>query len=91
MSQANPANSVRFFAVVAQPNVGLPARVLDQFAKRDLLPERFLSRVVDDALLIDVECRGLDDVVASHVRDVLQSFVCVERVDLDTYRRSLAA
>ncbi len=91
MSQANPADSVRFFAVVAQPNVGLPARVLDQFAKRDLLPERFLSRIVDGALLIDVECRDLDDVVAAHVRDVLQSFVGVDRVDLDTYRRSLAA
>jgi hypothetical protein len=91
MSQANPADSVRFFAVVAQPNVGLPARVLDQFAKRDLLPERFLARIVDGMLTVDVECRGLEDDVAAHVRDVLQSFVCVERVDLDTYRRSLAA
>lgn len=91
MPQANPADSVRFFAVVAQPNVGLPARVLDQFARRDMLPERFLSRLVDGTLTIDVECRGLDDVTAAHVRDVLQSFVCVERVDLDTYRRSLAA
>ncbi|MBL8834398.1 MAG: hypothetical protein JNL71_18555 [Rhodospirillales bacterium] len=91
MSQSNPADSVRFFAVVARPNVGLPARVLDQFAKRDLLPERFLSRLVDEALLIDVECRGLDDDVAAHVRDVLQNLICVERVDLDTYRRSLAA
>jgi len=91
MSQANPADSVRFFAVVAQPNVGLPARVLDQFAKRDLLPERFLARIVDGMLTVDVECRGLEDDVAAHVRDVLQSFVCVERVDLDTYRRPLAA
>ncbi len=91
MSQSFPADSVRFFALVAQPNVGLPARVLDQFAKRDLLPERFLARVVDGLLMIDVECTGLDDVVAAHMRDVLQSLVCVERVDLDTYRRSLAA
>ena len=91
MSQANPADSVRFFAVVAQPNVGLPARVLDQFAKRDLLPERFLARVVDGILTIDVECRGLEDDVAAHMRDAQQTLVHVERVDLDTYRRSLAA
>ncbi|MBI1245639.1 MAG: hypothetical protein GC202_11590 [Alphaproteobacteria bacterium] len=91
MTPSSSADSVRFFAVVAQPDVGLPARVLDQFAKRDLLPERFLARLVDGSLLIDVECAGLDDVVAAHVRDVLSSLVRVERVDLDTYRRSLAA
>ncbi len=86
-----PADSVRSFAVVADPDVGLPARVLEQFAKRDLLPERFLARVEDGALTVEVDCAGIEDDVAEHVRDVLGTFVNVHSAGLVTRQRSLAA
>ena len=91
MTPSSSADSVRSYAVVADPDVGLPARVLEQFAKRDLLPARFLSRVEGDALLLEVDCAGMDDVVAEHVRDVLGTLVNVRRAGLVTHPRSLAA
>jgi hypothetical protein len=86
----SPSDSVRSFAVLAEPDVGLPARVLDQFTKRDLLPDRFEARRSGDALTIEVDCSGLEDDVAGHVRDVLATFVRVARVDLGTRARRAA-
>jgi hypothetical protein len=87
MTKAVPACpfEVTRFAVAARPHAGLPGRVLDQFAKRDLLPLRFHAAVVADELRIEVECAGLDDVVASHIRDVFETMVGVTRAErLDT-------
>ncbi len=91
MTPSSSADSVRAYAVVADPDVGLPARVLEQFAKRDLLPERFLARVEAGVLHVEIECAGMDDVVAEHVRDVLAATVNVRRAILVTHPRSLAA
>ncbi len=91
MTPSSSADSVRSYAVVADPDVGLPARVLEQFAKRDLLPERFLSRVAAGVLHVEVDCAGMEDDVAEHVRDVLGTFVNVRHVAFATRKRRLAA
>jgi len=91
MSPAPSTDSVRSFAVVARPSVGLPSRIAEQFARRDLLPERFLARVEAGALTVEVECAGLADDVAAHIRDVLETFVGVERAVLATRERAQAA
>ena len=78
-----PAASKLFrFAVRAAPNVGLPARILDQFAKRDVLARSFRAECVGDALEIHVECAGLDSDVASHIADVCQTMVGVTHATL---------
>ena len=86
-------SSPEAFKQALEQRLGTAAKSGAEFArKRQLLVfDRFLARVVDGTLNIDVECRGLEDDVAAHVRDVLQTLVHVERVDLDTYRRFLAA
>ncbi|MBL8805285.1 MAG: hypothetical protein JNN22_00450 [Rhodospirillales bacterium] len=91
MTPSSSADSVRSYAVVADPDVGLSSRVLEQFAKRDLLPERFLARVEAGLLHVEADCAGMDDVVAEHVRDVLASLVNVRRAALVTRPRRLAA
>jgi hypothetical protein len=84
MPQSCPSAASKLFrfAVRAAPNVGLPARILDQFAKRDLLARSFRAECVGDTLEIFVECAGLDDDAAAHIARLCQTMVGVATVTL---------
>ena len=82
---------LRRFLVRAEPVQGLPPRVLGEFAKRDLLPERFESRLAGDELDLRVDCRGLDDAAAEHVALVLANFPGVREARLLPARLTAAA
>lgn len=63
---ARPARPVACFAVAGRPEPGLMPRVLEQFAKRDLVPSRWHAVVEaapageDAELVIDIQMPGLD-------------------------------
>jgi hypothetical protein len=71
--------------------VGLPSRVLGEFAKRDLLPDLFESRLMGDELDLRVDCRGLDEIAAAHVALVLANFPGVREARQLPARLSAAA
>ncbi len=61
---ARPALPVACFAVTGRPDPGLMPRVLEQFAKRDLVPSRWHAvletAVGEDAeMVIDIQMPGL--------------------------------
>jgi hypothetical protein len=82
---------LRRFLVRAEPVKGLPARVLEEFAKRDLLPELFESRLAGDELDLRVDCRGLEATAAAHVALVLANFPGVREARLLPAELSAAA
>lgn len=82
---------LRRFLVRAEPVKGLPARVLEEFAKRDLLPELFESRLAGDELDLRVDCRGLEAIAAEHVALVLANFPGVREARLLPEKLSAAA
>jgi hypothetical protein len=89
--QPRPDDSPRRFLVRAEPRAGLPPRVLGEFARRDLLPDLFEARLMDDELDLRVDCRGLDDAAASHVALVLAGLPGVREARLLPARLSAAA
>ena len=90
-SQPRSNDPVNRFLVRAEPLTGLPARVLGEFAKRDLLPDLFEARVAGDELDLRVDCRGLDATAAAHVALVLANFPGVREARLLPARLSAAA
>jgi hypothetical protein len=90
MKSSSP-DPVRRYVVRAEPVKGLTARVLQEFAKRDLLPDLFEARVSGDELDLRVDCRGLDAQAAEHVALVLANFPGMRDVQLLTARLREAA
>jgi hypothetical protein len=88
-SQSN--DPLRRFLVRAEPVKGLPARVMAEFAKRDLLPDLFESRLTGDELDLRVDCRGLDPSAAEHVALVLANFPGVREASVSTARARATA
>ncbi|MBV8535642.1 MAG: hypothetical protein JO128_08625 [Alphaproteobacteria bacterium] len=69
-------------------------RVLELFAKRGLVPQRFLADMTgapSGGLEIDVQVTGLDDAVASHVAACLRGLFDVERVLVATKQAAQTA
>ncbi len=68
------------FSIRAPAEPGVMPRVLELFAKRGLVPERWNSLVSDAALSIDVRMIGLDREVADYIARCMRQIQGVETV-----------
>lgn len=68
------------FSIHAGANPGVMPRVLELFAKRNLVPTSWHSSVNGGELTIDVQMRGLDRDTAGYIARCLRQIVCVEVV-----------
>ena len=92
MSNSDDAASTTFcYRLLALRGAGVAPRVLEAFAKRDVVPDRFDCRAGPETLAIDVEVAGLDDAVARHIARCLGNIVEVERVALAAKTHGLRA
>ena len=72
------------FSVLASAEPGLMPRVLDQFAKRNLVPARWYSRVLAGAALeIDIQVAALSPEEGDAIAQCLRRLVDVEAVLTD--------
>jgi hypothetical protein len=72
------------YRLLALRGAGVAPRVVEYFAKRDLVPERFLLRAGAETLAIEVDVAGLDEAAAGHIARCLANIAEVERVALAT-------
>jgi len=76
------------FSIDLVPDPGTVVRVLEQFAKRGLVPGRWHSDVVElDAMQIDIQVIGLSDALGWDIARCLRSIVGVQ--DVLTARRAV--
>jgi hypothetical protein len=69
------------FSIEALPDAGVMARVLEQFAKRNLVPTRWHSDVIEsDAMQIDIQIVGLAQTLGQDIARCLRSIVGVHGV-----------
>jgi acetolactate synthase regulatory subunit len=72
------------FSVQARPEPGVMPRVLELFAKRGLVPRRWLSTMGDAAepaaLTIDIEIVGLERGTVDYVAACIRQIIGVETV-----------
>jgi len=69
------------FSIDMVPDSGAMARVLEQFAKRGLIPTRWHSDVIEpDAMQIDIQIVGLSAVLGHDIARCLRSIVGVHGV-----------
>jgi hypothetical protein len=79
------------YRLLALKGAGVGPRVMEYFAKRDLIPERFLLRAGAQTLAIEVDVAGLDEAAAGHIARCLANIAEVERVALTRESESLRA
>ena len=75
------------FSVQAAAEPGVMPRVLELFAKRGLVPQKWHSTVSGAALAIDVQAGGLGRDTADYIAQCMRQIVGVEAV-LTTERRA---
>ena len=80
MSHQNSEPFTACFAVTAQAAPGVLPRVLDYFAKRGLVPDRFEARCEGGALALDIRMRDMDLELARYIGRCLDRIFEVERV-----------
>ena len=68
------------FSVQARPEPGVMPRVVELFAKRGLVPQKWHSTVSGEALTIDVQIGGLDRDLSSYIARSMRQIVGVETV-----------
>ncbi len=69
------------FSIDVVPDPGTMARVLEQFAKRGLVPTRWHSDVIEsDAMQIDIQMVGLAEALGQAIARCLRSIVGVQSV-----------
>jgi hypothetical protein len=79
----NNPRATYVFAVYAEAAPDVMPRVLEQFAKRNLVPTRWYSAVVEGLspeLQIDVRVEGVEDHLAGHIARSLEKVVNVRQV-----------
>ena len=92
MSNPDVADPPQFcYRLLALRGAGVGPRVMEYFAKRDLVPERFLLRAGPETLAIEVDVSGLDEAAAGHIARCLANITEVERVALTVEAQSLRA
>ena len=77
---------VSAFSIRAAVDPGVMPRVLELFAKRGMVPRRWVSAVVGDELTIDVEVHGLPPDVAEYVANCLRQVTFVDVVLMSSTR-----
>ncbi len=92
MSNPDAVHPPQFcYRLLALRGAGVAPRVMEFFAKRDLVPERFLLRAGPESLAIEVDVTGVDQAVAGHIARCLATITEVERVALTVEAQSLRA
>ena len=92
MSNPDDAHPPYFcYRLLAHRGAGVAPRVMEYFAKRDLVPERFVMRAGAESLAIEVDVAGLDEAAAGHIARCLANIAEVERVALTREPESLRA
>jgi hypothetical protein len=79
-SEAPSAVGVFAFSIRAAVDPGVMPRVLELFAKRGMVPRRWVSAVSGDELTIDVEVHGLPPDVAEYIANCLRQVTFVDVV-----------
>ncbi len=80
---ASPATSVTAafcFSILSLPEPGVMARVLEQFAKRGLMPSRWFSDVDAGLLQIDIQVAGLPPAAGEDIARGLRAVVSIHQV-----------
>lgn len=68
------------FSVHAAAEPGVMPRVLELFAKRNLVPSSWHSSVAGGELTIDLQMRGLEPAAAAYIAACLRQIISVEVV-----------
>jgi acetolactate synthase small subunit len=68
------------FSVQARAEPGVMPRVVELFAKRGLVPQRWHSTVSEEALTIDVQIGGLDRDLSGYIARCMRQITGVETV-----------
>ena len=68
------------FSLQARAEPGVMPRVLELFAKRGLVPQKWQSTVAGEALMIDVQMGGLGRELAGYIARSMRQIVGVETV-----------
>lgn len=91
-TKSNSLKSVHCFSIQAVAEPGVMPRVLELFAKRNLVPQRWHSDVTgpsDRDLSIDLQVSGLDSQTADYVARCLRQVYGVDTV-LTSEKRAFA-
>ncbi len=92
MSDSDDQSPTTFcYRLLALKGAGVAPRVMEAFAKRDLVPERIDYRAGADTLAIEVEVAGLEPAAAGHIARCLANIVEVQRVALASKTQALRA
>ncbi len=87
-AQTSPAH---VFTLTADVSPGLLPRVLNPFAKRDVMPDTVAAHRVGDACRVTVACHDLDPVDARLIRADLLRLVGLHALDVADEPARLAA
>jgi hypothetical protein len=68
------------FTLQARAEPGVMPRVVELFAKRGLVPQKWLSTAAGTALTIDVQVSGLDRDLGDYIARCMRQIVGVETV-----------
>jgi len=68
------------FSVQARAEPGVMPRVVELFAKRGLVPQKWHSTTADEALTIDVQMAGLSRDLAGYIARCMRQITGVEAV-----------
>jgi len=79
-AEREPYSLTVSFALQARPEPGVMPRVLELFAKRGLVPQKWYSTASASALTIDVQMGGLDRDVADYIARCMRQITGVETV-----------
>lgn len=80
MSQQNPEYTTACFTVTARSAPGVLPRVLEFFAKRGLVPDRFDARCEDEILTVDIRVHGMELELARYIGRCMNQIFEVDRV-----------
>jgi hypothetical protein len=79
--RACPESYTACFAIRAAAEPGILPRLIELFAKRDLVPAAVLSRRLGaERLAVDLQIDGIDRKLAEQVAETMRQMVSVERV-----------
>jgi hypothetical protein len=70
------------FEVEAEPSAQTLSRVLEGFARRDLMPEKVSCTLCGDSLLISIAQSGVDDAQLAIMAETMRASVLVKSVEL---------
>ena len=91
MSPSETDSTTFCYRLLALRSAGVVPRVMEHFAKRDLVPARILCRAGAETVAIEVDVADLDEAQAQHIARCLAALTEVERVALTAEAQSLRA